>query len=453
MTNPKSRLFAAVAGALSLGATAAWAVEPSADAKIQQLEAKVAALEVKQAQNSKDLAATVDAVLRDAEKRSQLLANGGEMGAGYDGGFYIRAGDAWVLRPSILFQFWNVTDYREDVVGASGKMDDEWDNGFEVHRLQLAFEGTAFTKDLTYEFRWENGGDAGSLTLLDAYARYMFADDWGFRLGQFKELINHESLVGDQYLLAAERSLLNQAFVGSGVADRTQGASLIYGGYNKSNSLNAELAFTDGQGAANTSFVKVSGIDPNFGVTGRIEYKAFGDWRDYRDLTAKGNKEDLLVLGAGGDWTQTGDGNSLVGAADAQWETAAGLAVYGGGLVQHLDSALSLTGDEETNWGLIGQVGYMFTPSWELFARYDYTRFDNDAAAGASGEDSFNEVTVGFNYYMGANGAAAHRAKFTVDFTWLPDGMPASISPTQLGAQDQTDENEFMLRAQFQLLI
>ena len=124
MTNTKSRLFMAVAGVLSLGAVAAWAAEPAQDIRIQQLEAKVAALETQQAQNSKDLAATVDSVLRDAEKRSQLLANGGDMGAGYDAdGFYIKAGDAWVLRPSILFQFWNVTDYRQNVPQVGYKND------------------------------------------------------------------------------------------------------------------------------------------------------------------------------------------------------------------------------------------------------------------------------------------------------------------------------------------
>ena len=461
MTNPKSRLFAAVAGALSLGA-AAWAVEPAqTDAKIQQLEAKVAALEAKQAQNSKDLATTVDAVLRDAEKRSQLLANGGEMGAGYDGGFYIRAGDNWVLRPSLLFQFWNVTDFRQDVVKSSGEKDDQFDNGFEVHRLELAFEGTAFTKDLTYEFRWNTTSEGGSFVLLDAYARYMFADEWGVRMGQFKDLVNHEWLIGDQYLMAAERSLLNQA-LGGGWAGRTQGVSLVYGGYNKNNPFNAEVAFTDGANQANTDFTKskpgvpftmnVPGLhDFDFGVTGRVEYKAFGDWRDYRDLTAKGDKEDLLVLGAGGDWSQSGDGDTLTGAVDLQWETASGLSVYGGGLVRNLNS--DFVGENATDWGAIAQVAYMFTPNWEVFARYDYLRFD-DKAFGGDDEQNFHEATVGVNYYIGAQGAAGHRAKFTVDFTWLPNGMPSTVDTVLLGSQDSNiGENEFMLRAQFQLLI
>ncbi|MGE5608312.1 MAG: hypothetical protein ACM359_03580, partial [Bacillota bacterium] len=162
MTNPKSRMFAAVAGTLALGAAAAWAAEPTqTDAKIQELEAKVAALESKQAANSKDLAATVDSVLRDAERRSQLLANGGDMGAGYDNGFYIRAGDAWVLRPGALFQFRYVADFRDDATTSSGGEKDDTEDGFEVARMRLILEGTAFSPDLTYKFQWETQTEGG----------------------------------------------------------------------------------------------------------------------------------------------------------------------------------------------------------------------------------------------------------------------------------------------------
>src|SRR5687768_17240799 len=141
MTNPKSRIFAAVVGALSVSATAAWAdnATQAQDSKIQELEAKVAALESKQVQNQKDVAATIDAVLRDAERRSQLLATTGDNAAGYDNGFYLRQGDAFQLRPGAQFQFRNVTDYREDAAGG----DDEMENGFEIRRMKLELTGTA----------------------------------------------------------------------------------------------------------------------------------------------------------------------------------------------------------------------------------------------------------------------------------------------------------------------
>ena len=127
MRNSRSRMYAAVIGALSMGATVAWATEPARqDVTVDQLEAKVAALEAKQAANSKDMAATIDSVLRDAEKRSQLLATSGDMSAGYQNGFFLSDGHGFLLRPSVLFQFRNVTDYRENVTDSKSK---DWENG------------------------------------------------------------------------------------------------------------------------------------------------------------------------------------------------------------------------------------------------------------------------------------------------------------------------------------
>ena len=57
----------------------------------------------------------------------------------------------------------------------------------------------------------------------------------------------------------------------------------------------------------------------------------------------------------------------------------------------------------------------------------------------------------GVNYFLGDNGAAGHRAKFTVDFGFLPDGSPADLP--DLGYIGANGEDEWLLRAQFQLWI
>lgn len=442
MTNPKSRIIAAVAGALSMGAAAAWAEAPSQqDLKIRELEAKVAALEAKQAANSKDMAATIDSVLRDAEKRSQLLAASGDMSAGYDNGFFIRAGDAWVLRPTAQFDFRYVANWREDVT-ATG--DNEWEDGFEVRRMKLALEGVAFSKDLTYKFQWASDRDGGGTVLEDAWARYMFADEFGIRAGQFKDPVYHEELTSSKYQLAVDRSLMNELISG-GVTDYTQGVTLVYGGYNKNNPINAEIGLTDGAGEKNTNFVD---NNFNFGVVGRVEWKAMGDWSAYRDFSAMNNKNDLLVVGLGGDWSQSGADNVFHAALDAQWETTGGLGVFGALVMQHADPE---DGDESTNWGGLIQAGYMLNPSWELFARYDATFFDEDLFE-TDDEDDFHEITLGVNYFLGTNGSAGHRAKVTLDVTYLPEGAPGSISG--IGILDaNAGEDEWIIRTQFQLLI
>src|SRR5215204_3477585 len=124
----KNRMFVAVAGALSMGAVATFAADAQPD-RIAELEAKVAQLEAKQATDSKDVASTIDSVLRDAERRSQLLQNSSNMGAGYDNGFYISAGEGWTLRPGAFFQFRNVTNWRTDADDdGSGDGDDDIQN-------------------------------------------------------------------------------------------------------------------------------------------------------------------------------------------------------------------------------------------------------------------------------------------------------------------------------------
>lgn len=456
--------FAASVAALFAAGTVAWAAEPTVqqDARIQQLETKLAALEAKQAANSKDLAATVDAVLRDAEKRSQLLANGGEVGAGYDNGFYIKAGDAWVLKPGVQFQFRNVTNFRQD---ATSDGDDTWDNGFEVRRLRFEFAGTAFTKELTYFFQWETARDGGGVSFLEGWAKYMFADDWGTRLGQFKDPTTHEFIASTKKTLAVESSLMD-SLVGGGSLGYTQGATLIYGGYNKSNPFNAEIAFTDGSGQTNTDFTKrtndVSSVPGahtmDWGVTARGEYKFMGDWKNYSDATAKGTKEDLLVAGLAGTWSQGGDGDLFLATTDLQYENASGLGLYGAIVYRYAEGELAGFTENTSDWGFLVQGSYLFTGNWEVFARYDLTLYDNGPTYKQAGvstgdeADNINEITVGVNYYLGADGAAGHRAKFTVDLTYLPDGAPKAVTGSGV-LDDNGGDAEWILRAQFQLLI
>ena len=265
-------IAAAVAGVVLLGAGAVGAAEPTVDqlkAQLEELNQKVAALESKQA-NVSDSQATIDAVLRDADRRSHLMANGDNMSAGYDNGFYIRAGDAFVLRPGINFQFRNVIDYRANTVGAK---DDEIENGFEVRRLQFILEGNLFTKDLEYTFVWNTQRDTstvtvptvppttvdtrsgGNLFLEDAYVKYMFSDQWGVRAGQFKDPVTHEKLVSDKRLVTVERSLLD-ATLGGGYEERVQGVTGIFGGYRANQPLYIEAGVIDGINSLNTDYTK-----------------------------------------------------------------------------------------------------------------------------------------------------------------------------------------------------
>jgi len=230
-----------------------------------------------------------------------------------------------------------------------------------------------------------------------------------------------------------------------------QGITAIYGGYNKNNPVYAEFGITDGgPKSMNTNFTK---HNFDFGVVGRAEYKVMGDWRDYRDFSAKDSHGDLLVIGGGADWSQAGDGNVITGTMDAQWESKSGLGIYGAILLQNSDSNFTGGADDVTNWGFLVQANFLLNPAWEVFGRLDLVKFDNTIAfSSGDSEDTFYEVTVGVNYYLGPDGSWKHRAKIQMDLSFLPNGAPADLNG--IGILDANDGNtEIVLRTQFQLVL
>lgn len=440
-------LPALLAGAVGLGATAAWAAEPSQQelmAQIKQLQDKVAALETKQA-SGKDVDATVAQLLADADRRSQLLqVEGFTAGYSADRGFILRdAQGDFLLHPYLQFQLRNVTNWREN-----GKSDgrDNWDNGFEIRRMKFGVDGNVFGPKLVYTFQWATDRKSGTPLLEDAWARYELSDTWAIKGGQFKDPLFHESQISSTRQLAADRSLLNQILEGGD--NYTQGVSVIY---DAGGPFRAEMAFTDGFNSVNTNFQDppVNGYD--FGVAGRAEYRLLGNsWKEYQDFSAIGNSEDLLVAGAAADWSESGDTNTLWHTVDAQWEPQAirGLSVYGAyvGRYTWISSVPAGADDTFYDWGLLAQAGYMLNPRLEVFGRYDYTRLDNDFAA-ASIEKNLHEFTIGLNYYL-----HGHSAKLTADVTWLPNGSP--ISADGIGVLPQSSgDNQVVARLQFQLVL
>ena len=435
-------------------ATRASAAEPSYEElqrKVQELEQKVSRIEQEQSRDSAAVANTIDSILRDADQRSQLLQAGTGVTAGYDNGFFIQSADgSFLLKPSVNAQFRNVTTFRQDA--ESGGDADDIQNGFEWRRLRFRFDGNAFSKDFTYSFVWDTARQGGAVSLLDAWGQYQFNDDWALKFGQFKASVFQERNVSGFSQLAVERSIVD-AFIAGNTIDRVQGVALIYGG-RTDDAFRAEFAFHDGANSRNTNFqdtfdttVPPDGVDdrPDWGTSGRIEWKAFGDWRAYRDFSAVGNKDSLLVVAAGGDFTDGPTTDTLAGTIDAQWEHGP-WAVFGGLFVRHRDVDDL---DDFTDYGALAQVGYLVNPAWELFGRYDVVAFDDDGVA-AGIEDTYNEITVGVNYFLGPDGAYKHRAKISLDLTYLPDGAPAAQDAQGILA---TQEDEWVLRTQFQLIL
>lgn len=429
MTRMQRRtLPAIVAAAIGAGGSLALAADPSAEQMQQQIEALQAQInEMKATQqqqlNAADVDATIERVLNDANKRSQLLNVEG-FTAGYSSGkFMIQSADgSFSLNPNFQLQLRHVTNAHDT--------DDDWEteHGFEMRRVRFGIGGNLFTKNLEYTIVWGSNRNGGSLSLEDAVVEYSFEDTpWSIYGGQYKSPVHHEELTSSKRLMAVDRSLVNE-LLGGGHTDRVQGVGVRY----DEGALHATVTYHDGASTSNTAW---QADTSDFGVAGRVEYLATGNKRNYRDFTAMGTTEDLLVFGAGVDWTQFGSGDVVAHTLDVQYENATGLGLFGAYVAQWAED-----GDQDTyDWGAVAQISYLLPDSkWEVFGRFGWIDFEN-------ADDEIIEITGGVNYYL-----QKHSAKFSIDITYLPEGSPGS---TGIGYLNSGDEDQFVLRSQFQLLI
>jgi hypothetical protein len=462
MTVDRRVLWAAVSAAVGLGAAQGLAAEPTGQELLEQvkaLHAKVERLErAQEGQPAQPLPAEaragesthVGSVLDDAERRSNpLMMQGGSFTAGYNMGKFLIQDDAgnFVLHPNLHFMPRWAANNRDNA--KHGGEDSDFQSGFEIRRMKLGFDGNVFTPNLTYNFLWATDRNSGNLVLEEAWAKYAFKggplNDFFVKGGQFKDPFAHEALTSSKRLLAADRSLLNDVFTGGD--NFVQGVSVGWDDGPEGSPFRAEVAYTDGANAANQNFQDFPTTKANFGVAGRIEYLAFGKWAAYEDWTTIGNTANTLVVGAGVDLTEAGDTDTLLHTVDAQLE-AGRLGVYGAYLARAVEDARVGGGAANVNgydWGFVVQAAYLVNEHLEPFVRYDFINFDEHLLPSAE-ENQVHEFTVGANYYF-----KGHNAKFTADFTYLPDGTPVANTGGDVLASD--GEAEFVVRAQFQLLL
>lgn len=417
------------------------AVEPEThdiQSQINDLQAQLEQLKAQQAQaQTAAVDATVERVLNEADRRTQLMQVEGFTAGWNKGKFVLQSADGnYVLNPGLQFQFRYVANSAEN---AEDDGDDRTENGFEVRRMKLSFEGNAITPKLKYKFQWAAERNSGDFLLEDAWIDYTFAEGWSVQAGQFKDPIFHEEIVSSKRQLAVDRSMLNEV-LGGGVSDYIQGVGLTY---KANDQFSVQGIFHDGINSDNTNYIDAGGsaalgvASPDYGVAVRAEYVVFGNAKSYGDFSAHGNKEDLLVIGGGADYTEAGDNDLILHTVDAQWEIGK-LALYGAAIGAYRD------GDENIyDYGFLAQAGYMLNDKYEVFGRYDVIFLDDDGLD-PDEEDTLHEITLGVNYFM-----AGHNAKITVDGTYLPNGAPGLSGLGFVAGED----DEFVLRGQFQLAL
>src|SRR5688572_26351827 len=291
------------------GADGGGTAEPTTQELIDQintLKSQVEELQSRQQSQETKLTArevdrTMQEVLADADRRSQLMQAQG-FTAGYSKGkFLIQSEDGnFVLNPQLQMQLRSVVNYREE--NANNKVDGQpqTEEGLELRRMKLNFEGNVFGPDNTFKFQWATNRNTGNPEIEEAWLKHRFtgfARDFLIRGGTYKDVTFHEELNSSKRLLAVERSLVNN-FLGGSQTKYIQGVGIIWDDGPDGLPLRGEVGYSDGGFSNLTNFQKGRGssflgvANPDFAFYGRTEYLAFGDWKSYEDHTALGNAAD-----------------------------------------------------------------------------------------------------------------------------------------------------------------
>lgn len=468
MSNRK-RLFA-LGGSLLLGVAGVVHAETSTDAglkaELAAMKARIAELESKQSDNwlnerrAEEVKALVRDVLSDADTRASLQGAGAT--AGYNRGFFL-ADEAGKFRLQVggQVQFRYIANFRqdEDAADQGGIDQDNGITGFQLRRTKLEFKGFIGDPKINYEVILAADRDSEQVYLEDAKLSYQAMDGLTVEGGRYKIPFLREELTSSKRQLAVERSSFNEFFS----AGRGEGVGFVYA----ADMFKASGMFSDGWnsgefGGPGNDF---QNDNVDYAVSGRLDVKLMGDWKQMEDFSAWKDEETALFVGAAVHWEDaetgsTGENDSFFAyTADASLEMA-GLNIYGAFAGAHAsDDDNKAVHDSRDHYGFLVQAGYMVIPDkLEPFVRYEYLDLENTP----TDSEYINIITAGANYYI-----MKHSAKVTLDVVWALDPLvpvgglrPAgssSYNSTALGllpdlASHDDYENQIVVRAQFQLL-
>jgi hypothetical protein len=427
-------------------------------AEVHQLRASTGAAWLTE-QRADEIRGLVQDVLADADTRASLLQDG--MTAGWDKNFYLASADGnWKLRFKGQIQVrWALNNANGQSPSAPNTL-----YGFEIRRAKIKFDGHVVDPTWKYvlnlaadhdDKKFDSGvGGAlfsaqGDVFLEDAIIKKNFENGLELWFGQFKMPFLQEELVSSTKQQAVERSLVNEEFN----QDRAKGIMAVY----TTDQLKIQGAFHDGFKSLNTpfSFVPVTtgslvtGLSSSIGLTGRVDWLAKGNWKQFGDMTSPRGSENGLKVGGAVHWEQdkytefvagVGTRTSFFGwTIDGMWESDGwNVLAYIVGRHVRPDAGTNLD-----QYGIVVQGGYYLTDEWEGFARYEWG--DNDVG----GAPDLSVLTVGANYYINK-----HNLKWTTDIGF---GLNEVVSTWSAGGADWRSDaagetGQVVFRSQFQLL-
>ena len=395
-------------------------------------------------------------VLSDADTRASLLDDGAT--AGHDGKhFFLKSADGnFLMNIAGQMQIRFIANWADDPFvdviddsgdepeeGADGVDDeslDEGESGFTLRRTKLKFYGhiTANPK-ISYKIVMAAERSGGDWLTEGFEIDHKFANGVKVKAGQFKLPFLREELVSSSAQLALDRGSATEYFT----LDFGQGIGVSY----DTDNIKLAASVTDGADSENLDWAD-DGTD--IALTGRVDVKLAGDWKQAKDFSAWSGEDFAAFVGGAAHWEVAETGTSAANNQIFLWTVdglveCSGVGVMAAVMGLHTDND---TGSNFDDYGVQVEAGCFLIPDkLQPFVRYDWIDVD--------GVDEMNLLTVGCNYYL-----AKHNAKFTMDVVHAFDTLfdtsrnfndPASSG---LGLRDDVDgqDGQTALRAQFQLL-
>lgn len=303
-------------------------------------------------------------------------------------------------------------DYND--VDGRATTDDDTTMGFGFQDAEIAIEGDVtdnMRARVSFDFGLNDasGAAGGSAVLEDAFVDWAVNDTFSLRVGQFVPAGSAEGSTSEYKIMGAYRGVAHEFLDTPGW---TQGIEAHFGG----DTWGFVAGLNDGRNTGNASFN--SAAEADFGVNFRFDFYSDSDKARFADQTSWRGSATGWRVGAGLQWESFGSTNpsgvetdSLFFALDGTYEADGWSATAAFYYTDIEDTATT----DHSNMGFSLAGTFFFSDQWEGFARWDTIILDDDATAGqinAGGEDAFNFIAIGANYYFIPE---SHAAKFTVE--------------------------------------
>lgn len=394
---------------------------PTVETEIAALRREIAA--IRQARETTridearrgEVAALVDAVLRDADQRVSFTSRPWNRIGSADGNF--------ALTMNLYQQFDWVLNH--NAVDGTQK-------GFAVFNTRITFSGHVVDPSWQYVIRLQMGA-TGTGDDEFAYIQKSFDGGWSVQAGLLTPMFSLEQALSTTEILGTSLSYVAGQFDpenAEGVAAGWQG-----------DDVRGWATLCNGWSSGNASWVG----NQRMGVLARGEWKPFGNWNDlYLFNPYPETVVDGLLVGIGGShsWGENMaaspaiDGDSTHLTADVSWQRP-GVGLMGCVYWQDAEAGGVLSGRRVA---AVAQAAVMPTPDWSLYVRGEWGTVPDGDQPDLAG------VTVGTSWFP--TGDATIKWTFEVlgmlgdTNGWRIDGDPAIL---------QIDADQVAVRTQIQI--